>query len=590
MKTFLTILITAALAATGTWYALGDRKTPDSTSSGERKVLYYQSAMHPHIKSDKPGRCTICGMELTPIYEGEKGLDETGGENIVALTQNQIQVLHVQTAEAKTRPLVRSLRVAGMIDDNQMRHRVLSAYVDGRIDRLYVNFVGAEVSEGQPLAEFYSPSLLQAEREYRQLGGDLKKNTGLRLRQMGLTQTQIDLIDQKPADSLTSQILAPISGTVVSQSIYEGQYAATGQQLFEIADFSNMWYMFRAYEQDMPWIKIGQAVTITTPSIPDKSFTGKITFIDPNFDEATRSTKVRVELPNPLVNGRRELLHRLYADGMVELEAPTVLTVPRSAVIETGPQAVVYIDQGGGAYEQAVLKTGRRGDTHIEILSGVKEGDAVVTNGNLLIDGQAEMNRAFMSPPEAPMPVTAPTGLNEEQKKSIAEFIKVADAMSAALGKDDLAAFNKASEPAMKVTGTLIQLGRDLFAHGHASSAARLEKVAESDQGIPKGPTESEAHAKRFDDLDKARHFHGFDDLKAARAAFHKFSVAASAALEPLRQAGQTPDFQIYECPMVDDAIPGAPKKARWIQTGGRAMANPFFGAEMLECGKEIKP
>ena len=364
MKTFLTILITALLAAGATWFTLEKtaRSSAQPPPAAERKPLFYQSAMHPWIKSDKPGRCTICGMELTPVYEGEKGFDESGGDNIVALTQNQIQVLHVQTAEAKTRPLVRTLRVAGTIDDNAMRHRILSAYVDGRIDKLHVNFIGAEVTEGQPLAEFYSPTLLQAEREYRQLGGELRKNTGLRLRQMGLTPGQIEALDQKPADTLTSQILSPISGTVVSQAVYEGQYVATGQQLFEIADFSTMWFMFRAYEQDMPWIKTGLIVKVTTPSIPDKEFTGKITFIDPNFEEATRSTKVRVELANPLVNGRRELLHRLYADGMIELEAPAVLTVPRSAVIQTGPKSVVYIDQGGGAYEHAVVKTGRRGD------------------------------------------------------------------------------------------------------------------------------------------------------------------------------------------------------------------------------------
>jgi Cu(I)/Ag(I) efflux system membrane fusion protein len=560
MKTFLTILITAVLAAGTTWFTLWKiaPKSPAIDSTAERQPAFYQSAMHPWIKSDKPGRCTICGMELTPVYEGEKGFGESGGGNVVALTQNQIQVLHVQTTEAKTRPLVRTLSVSGTIDDNAMRHRVLSAYVDGRIDKLHINYIGAEVTEGQPLAEFYSPSLLQAEREYRQLAGELKKNTALRLRQMGLTQTQIDTLDQKPANSLTSQILSPISGTVVAQSIYEGQYVTTGQQLFELADFSTMWFMFRAYEQDMPWIKPGLPVTITTPSIPNKEFVGKITFIDPNFDESTRSTKVRVELDNPLVNGRRELLHRLYADGKIELEAPAVLTVPRSAVIETGADAVVYIDQTGGAYEHTVIKTGRRGDTLVEILSGLKEGDAVVTNGNLLIDGQAEMNRAFMNPPET-MTVAAPlAALNDEQKKSIAEFLKVADAMSAALAADDLAKFNTASEPAMNITGAMVKLLRP--------------------------------NVENLDDLDKARHFHGFEDLKAARIAFHKFSVAATTALEPLRKAGQTPEFQIYECPMVDEAIPGAPKKARWIQTGGRSMGNPFFGAGMLECGKEIKP
>jgi Cu(I)/Ag(I) efflux system membrane fusion protein len=559
MKTFLTILVTALLAAGGTWFTL-QKLPPSSTTApaGGRKPAFYQSAMHPWIKSDKPGRCTICGMELTPVYEGEKGFDESGGGNVVALTQNQIQILHVQTAEAKTRPLVRSLRVSGTIDDNDMRHRVMSAYVDGRIDKLHVNYLGAEVTEGQPLVDFYSPPLLQAEREYRQLGGELKRNTALRLRQMGLSPAQIDMLDQKPADALSSQILAPVSGTVVTKSVYEGQYVATGQQLFELADFSTMWFMFRAYEQDMPWIKPGLPVTITTPSIPNKEFVGKITFIDPNFDETTRSTKVRVELENPLVSGRRELLHRLYADGTIELEAPAVLTIPRSAVIETGSDAVVYIDQTGGAYEHTVIKTGRRGDTLVEVLSGLKEGDAVVTNGNLLIDGQAEMNRAFMSPPEA-MTVAAPlAALNDEQKKSIADFIKVADAMAAALAADDLTKFNTASEPAMNLTGAMVKLLRP--------------------------------NVENLDELDKARHFHGFDDLKAARTAFHKFSVAATAALEPLRKAGQTPEFQVYECPMVDQGIPSVPKKARWIQTGGRSMGNPFFGTEMLECGKEINP
>ena len=564
MKTFLIILITASLAAGGTWFAL--RKiSPQSAASAataERKPAFYQSAMHPWIKSDKPGRCTICGMELTPVYPGEQGFDATGGGSTVALTQTQIQVLHVQTAEAKIQPLARNLQVAGVIDDDATRHRILSAYVDGRVEKLHVNFMGAEVDAGQPLADFYSPNLLQAEREYRQLTGELRKNTALRLRQMGLTPEQIDAVADKPADSLTSQILSPIGGTVVEQSVYEGQYVATGQQLFEIADFSTMWFMFRAYEQDMPWIKIGQTVIVTTPAIPGKSFEGKVTFIDPNFDEATRSTKVRVELPNPKVDGRRLLLHRLYADGAVKVDAPAILTVPRSAVIQTGPEAVVYIDQEGGAYAQTPVKIGRRGDTLVEIISGLKAGDKVVTNGNLLIDGQAEMNRAFMSPViDEPMPVAMTAELTVEQIKIIADFIRVADAMSAALAADDLAAFNKASEPAMATTGAFTK------------ALASLPVPKES-----------------LDALDKARHFHGSEDIKSARAAFHPFSMAAAAVIEPLRKFKDFPEVQIWECPMVDQALPDVPKKGRWLQTGKRPGGNPFFGAEMLECGKELQP
>jgi Cu(I)/Ag(I) efflux system membrane fusion protein len=148
--------------------------------------------------------------------------------------------------------------------------------------------------------------------------------------------------------------------------------------------------------------------------------------------------------------------------------------------------------------------------------------------------------------------------LTDAQRTTLTEFVVVADAMAAALAADDLARFNAASEPAMKVAGALVE--------ALAGTAGQL------------------------DALDQARHLHGFADIKSARVAFHRFSVAAAAALGPLRKSGNAPPFELYECGMVDEAIPGVPKKARWIQSGGRPLANPFFGAEMIECGKAIKP
>lgn len=558
MKTFLTIVLTAVLAVTATWFVL--RKPSAELVSAERKPLFYQSAMHPWIKSDKPGRCTICGMELTPVYETSEAFGDAGG-GTVALTQSQIQVVGVQTVTAKIQPLVRTLQVAGTVDDDASRHRILSAYVDGRVENLHVNTMGAEVTEGQPLATFYSPGLLQAEREYRQLSGDLKIQTGLRLRQMGLSQGQIRAVDQKPSDTLTSEILSPISGTVVGQNVYEGQTVATGDKLFEIADFSQMWFVFRAYEQDLPWVKLGETVSITTPSLPGRTFEGKIGFIDPNFDEATRSANVRVILPNPLVNGRRELLHKLYADGSVNVEAPAVLAVPRSAVIQTGPEAVVYVDRGNGAYARSVVKLGRRGDALLEIVSGLKEGDKVVTNGNLLIDGQAEMNRSFMSEEAPPAKASEVKSLNEEQQKALTTFLKMADEMSKALATDDLAAFNRASAPSMMETSALTDVLR-----------------------------KSSSNSASLDALDEARHFHGFEDLKSARAAFLKFTTAATTVLQPLHDIRGAPAFDIWECAMVNQAIPDAPKKGRWLQLGGRPGLNPFFGKEMQDCATEIKP
>ncbi len=558
MKFFLTLLCIAA-ALVGGWFLrdyFGGMTMASSSPSAERKVLFYQSAMHPWIKSDKPGRCTICGMELTPVYAGDKGFDAAGGD-VVPLTQTQIQVLGVQTVEAKLRLLTKTLRVSGIMDDDARRHRIISAYVDGRVDKLFANHHGIEVVAGEPLALMYSPTLLQAEREYRQLTGELKQSTALRLRQMGLTVEQIAELPTKSADALNSEILAPLTGTVVEHNLYEGQYVSMGQKLFEIADFSIMWFQFRAYEQDIPWIKIGQNVDVTTPSVPGKTFAGKITFIDPSFEEATRSTKVRVEIPNPTIEGRREILYRLYADGAVKVDVPDVLTVPRAAVLQTGPEAVVYVDRGGGAYARTVVNLGRRGDTLVEILSGIKAGDSVVMNGNLLIDGQAEMNRSFMTPT---MPAASSTALSVEQQTALGDFIKVADAMAAALSADDLAAFNKASAPAMKQAGALVEALRNL--KGSADQLSALEH---------------------------ASHFHGFEDIQKARVAFHSFTMAGDALLEPLRAAKGTPPFKVWECFMVDQIIPGVPAKGRWIQLESRPGHNPFFGKDMLECAKEIK-
>jgi Cu(I)/Ag(I) efflux system membrane fusion protein len=232
--------------------------------------------------------------------------------------------------------------------------------------------------------------------------------------------------------------------------------------------------------------------------------------------------------------------------------------VPKSAVIQTGPEAILYVDQGGGAYARTVVTLGRRGDTLLEVLSGLKAGDKVVTNGNLLIDGQAEMNRSFMTPVEPAAPLA---DLSDTEKKAVTDFLKVADAMAAALSADNLPEFNKASEPSMNATGALIEAFR---------SRADL--------------------APKLDALDKVRHFHGFENIQKAREAFHQFTIATTALLEPLRTAKGMPNFQVWECYMVDRIIDGAPKIGHWVQVGGRPGHNPFFGSDMLECVKEIKP
>ncbi len=417
MKTSILILVGLATVAGGIggWFAA--RRLParavDRPADGARRILYYQSSMHPWVRSDQPGKCTICGMDLTPVFEGEAG--KSVGADMVTLSSNGVSVLGVATRAVRRGPLTRTLRVAGVIDDDDTRHRFVSAWAGGRIDELFVNYVGAEVTSGQPLARFYSPMLLEAERQYLAIlgrgaggaggrgmpgdGGLLEASAAQRLRQLGLTDAQIAALPGKDPTNLFSEILSPTGGTVVGRFVYAGQYVMEGERLFELADFSTMWFRFDAYEQDLAWIEPGQEVAVTTPSVPGQVLKAPIRFVDPNLDPMTRSAKVRVELPNPWVGegtARRRLLrHRLFAEARVSVPAREVLRVPRSAVLSPDGQAVVYVDLGAGAFEPRRVRLGLKGDEDYEVLEGLEEGEDVVVSGNLMIDAQAQLNAAI---------------------------------------------------------------------------------------------------------------------------------------------------------------------------------------------------
>lgn len=564
-STVFSLLIVASLAALGGWQYGRQHAASNSTiiAASERKVLFYQSPMHPWIKSDKPGNCTICGMKLVPVFEGDQSAD-AGSEDasLVRLSPQSINVLHVDTAPVVRQPLARTIRVAGMIEDDDSTHRRLSAYVEGRIDKLFVNYVGAEVTAGQPLASLYSRELLIARGEYaqavRQSPSAERENflaaSRQKLRRLGLTPQQIEKLPGQTGD--TADIVAPISGTVVERKVYEGQYVKEGDVLFEIADFSKMWFVFDAYERDLAWIRVGQPVEITTPSVPGKIFTAPVAFIDPNLVMATRSAKVRVVLENPNVadpaKHRHELLHKVYADGRIRVETDPVLTVPRGAVLSTGSEPLVYVAKDERHFEPRRVTLGRAGDDVWEVVAGLSEGERVVGTGNLLIDAQAQLDR-----PAQALPIASPAAeLTETQRTAARELLAAASAVSEALAADDLAAHNKANE--------IFRAKAEAVITSFGESARRLHDVANS------GPAK---------------------DLVGARKQFYPLGIAVAELAAQWRQ--RDPAFRevkIFECPMAKSAVPSAEtNQGRWVQMNG-PLRNPFFGAEMIDCGKEIKP
>jgi Cu(I)/Ag(I) efflux system membrane fusion protein len=374
-------------------------------------------------------------------------------------------------------------------------------------------------------------------------------------------------------NDIHTALLAPVSGTVVARFVYEGQYVKEGDKLFEIADFSTMWFQFDAYERDLAWLRPGQKVEVTTPAAPGRTFTGTLAFIDPNLREMTRSAKVRVELPNPLIDvsgvKRRELYHRLYADAVVEVEIPEVLAVPRTAVLSPGAAPVLYVDKGGGAYEQRRPRLGRAGDEDYEVLDGVAEGERVVTQGGMLIDAQAQLNAsARQQAGEGSSPGTEVTQaakalppLTEAQQKAVQEFLALAGALTSALAGDNLEEFNTQASK----THTAVPTLADAFPRDNPwrASIEKLETVAHLSPGA---------------------------DLKAARKSFHPLSEAAVELTKSLRRQEATfKAVKVFRCPMTKDAFPGAPRTAEWIQFE-LPIRNPYFGAEMLDCGSEVKP
>jgi Cu(I)/Ag(I) efflux system membrane fusion protein len=562
-KVLILLFVTAVVAGVAGWFAAQHRHDfAGSPAAAQGKI--YSCSMHPQIRSNKPGKCPICGMALAPI-----GTAQAPADGSIMLGSNVINVLHVQTQPVQRATLVKTLRVAGTIDDDATRHRFVSAYIDGRIDKLFVNYTGAEVVEGQPLATFYSPMLLSAEQEYVLLLSQ-KANDALpdhdrlvaiaeqRLRRLGLTTEQIKGIADKRGTNLQTQIVAPVSGTVVQRFAYEGQYVKEGEKLFEIADFSTMWFQFDAYERDLAWFKPGEIVNVTVPSVPGKVYRAPITFIDPNLNEMTRSAKVRVTIENPLIRGegtqRRELLHKTYAEGSVKVEVPNVLLVPRSAVLSPGSRPIVYVEKSAGLYDQRPVKLGRVGDEHWEVLEGVGEGEQIVTAGNMLIDAQAQLNQGGTSP--SLQPVTP--DFTEHQQKAIGDLISLEHNLSAALAADSVEKFNAAAETA----GPIVEHVTGAF----AGSEQWKQVIAQIKASSPFKPA---------------------TDLKDARKLFQPF---AAAVVEVARRARQQPAFatvRLFRCPMTDQAYPGAPKTAMWVQTNA-PLRNPFFGSQMIDCGTEV--
>jgi multidrug efflux pump subunit AcrA (membrane-fusion protein) len=370
--------------------------------------------MHPTVVRDHPDKCPICGMPLSKRKKGERVEGEAlppGVVSRVQLTPYRVAVAGIRTEEVAYRPLTKEITAVGFVEFDERKLARIPARAAGksRIEKLYVNVTGQAVREGEPLALLYSPELITTVQNLldarRRDNPDLERMTRERLRLWGIDDDQINgiLRTGKPITHLT--IRSPISGHVIKKYQVEGEYVDEGARLYDVADLSTVWIEAQVYEDELAFLKEGLPVRATTKAFPNRVFQGKVAFIHPHLDAATRTLKVRFDMDNP----HHDLRPGMYAT--VKLQVPAahlnllpsdadeaqrakglVLAVPERAVIDTGSRKFIY-RQGPepDVFEGVEVALGPRCGGYYPVIRGLKAGDHVAAAGSFLIDAETRL-------------------------------------------------------------------------------------------------------------------------------------------------------------------------------------------------------
>lgn len=398
----------------------------------------------PHAE---PGKCPVCAMEL--VKAGGSG---GGGERSVSIDSASRRILGIRTAQAKQEEVFRTIRTVGEIEYDEERVATIAAYVDGRLEQLFAEYVGVKVAKGDALAVLYSPQLYSAQVEFlsslrtpalNALTGDDERLTDVardKLSELGMTAQQIDELRATGKPQKRLRIASPIGGAVINKHKVEGDYVKTGEPIYRVVDLTTVWLMLDLYPSDAAAVRYGQQVEAEVESMPGEIYVGRVAFVEPIVDEKTRTVSVRVEMSN--FDGR--LKPGDYATAVIRVpslpqeqvydpalagkwispvhpqiirdepgECPicgvalepaselgyateplndvSTITVPRSAVLMAGDDSVVYVETQPGEFELRRVTVAALTESKAVIHNGLSAGETVATDGNFLIDSQMQL-------------------------------------------------------------------------------------------------------------------------------------------------------------------------------------------------------
>ena len=420
--TVVAVLVVAGAAGfAGNWWgahhAAGDGSSASagagSTTAAapkERKIRFYRNPMGLADTSPMPKKDSM-GMDYIAVYEGEEE-DTPANTNQLKFSTEKVQKMGVRTEAAALRVLDKMVRASGRIEPDERRSYTIAPRFEGYVEKLFVNATGQAVAKGQPLFEVYAPELLAAQREYTiasqgvqalaQAGPEAQKSMQqladaslARLRNWDVSEDQIKELAKTGAAKRTLTFRSPVSGFVSEKKAVQGMRFMPGDALYQVSDLSSVWVVADVSEQDIAAVRTGTRAKVKINAYPDKTFDAALTYVYPTLSADTRTVPVRLELGNP---------GGLLKPGMfaqVELAAggkTRVLTVPLSAVIDSGARQIVLVQVGkpeDGRFEPRDVKLGARSDNYLEVLDGVREGEAVVVSANFLMDAESNLKAAI---------------------------------------------------------------------------------------------------------------------------------------------------------------------------------------------------
>jgi multidrug efflux pump subunit AcrA (membrane-fusion protein)/rubrerythrin len=375
------------------------RKQSGEAQTGERKIKFYKSSMNPGETSPAPARDSM-GMDMVPVYEDGSG---TAGSSAIAVDSATMQNMNLRTTEVQRGALRKTVRTVGTIDYNETALSDVTTKFKGWVEKLSVDATGQLVHRGEPMFEIYSPELYNAEVEFVQAlkfgstndpaTGMLRETAAGKLRFFDVPDAQIAELEQTRKVLKTLPVVAPISGFVIEKNVVANQMVDAGMRLYRIADLGIVWVIAQVYEQDLPFVKLGQEAVVKVASLPDREFRGRVTFVYPNVDEKTRTAKVRLEFENPGYYLKPGMF--VSAQIHAQLDDSAVL-VPESAVLRSGAKNTVFVSLSGGKFEARDVALGVEAENGMnQVIGGLKAGEYVVTSGQFLLDSESQLREAI---------------------------------------------------------------------------------------------------------------------------------------------------------------------------------------------------